>query len=299
MINWDQPQGYKPDGLGMTETELQEQIKLLPIKIANSEEDRANPNHSQKDGKFTSGHGGGSGKELQGWKYETLDERKSGRLAKFEKAKGAPLTESEKQDILDGMPRSKQLLRSPDGHISLLDTSSNGIPRSDFESLGKHADKLQADFPISDQFGSSVSVRVVKSNDIMQDLPASIKVDKDQYVAGDTVRGTGSIRLNERVYENTKPNAAGDTWAMPSSTKVDQPTYILHHEWGHATDKHSDSEVTKALEDFGGGGLSEYGKSSPREAYAEAFAEWTLSKGATSNKAAKDYAERFKWKAPK
>lgn len=59
MTNWDQPQGYKPDGLGMTEDELQEQIKLLPVKIANAEEGRANPNHDAK-GKFSSGgHGSG------------------------------------------------------------------------------------------------------------------------------------------------------------------------------------------------------------------------------------------------
>lgn len=96
---------------------------------------------------------------------------------------------------------------------------------------------------------------------------------------------------------------------MPESKKANHYRYTMFHEFGHMVSYvnhdvsftakkkflingkirkiHEDKRVQKDL--------SPYGRTNPWEGYAEAFAEWHLSKGKTKNKAAKAYAEYEGW----
>lgn len=115
--------------------------------------------------------------------------------------------------------------------------------------------------------------------------------DKFEFgVGGETTLATGYMRINEKTLKQA-------TWpGMPASADVSSALYVLAHEWGHsfptkedARDEHIHRESIKA------GGMTRYGKSAPVESYAEAFAEWILTRGQTTNPAAQAYAKRFKW----
>lgn len=148
------------------------------------------------------------------------------------------------------------------------------------EFLG-YVDRLQDNFPT----GRHMRIRVAASSEF------------GQGVGGETTLGTGSMYINENVLER-------DTWGgMPVSNNVSSGLYVLAHEWGHslstvdeAREKHVHDHAIEA------GGLTRYGRTgadgvrAPAEGYAEAFAEWALTDGNTTNPAALVYAERFKWR---
>lgn len=118
----------------------------------------------------------------------------------------------------------------------------------------------------------------------------------DKGVGGETTIGTGSMFLNETIMR------MGRWPGMPASKDVNSALYVLAHEWGHALstldeadDKHTHRHAIDA------GGMTRYGRTgsdgvlAPREGYAEAFAEWALTEGKTTNAAARVYAEKYKW----
>jgi hypothetical protein len=112
---------------------------------------------------------------------------------------------------------------------------------------------------------------------------------------GQTVHGEAFIQVKARVWGSNKTSADG---FMPAQDDHDRWEYVLAHEWGHAIDNASPLDQMLAQFDDHVHGLSAYGESSPREAYAEAFAEWYLTKGHTSNAAATFYANKFGWGEP-
>lgn len=77
---------------------------------------------------------------------------------------------------------------------------------------------------------------------------------------------------------------------------------VLTHEFGHSLDaglvsedRQRSSEADKALLD--NPSASTYGRSDPHEAYAEAFAQWELSSGKTTDPLAQALAKTEGWKA--
>jgi hypothetical protein len=118
-------------------------------------------------------------------------------------------------------------------------------------------------------------------------------------VGGDTQLGTGNIRLNAQIFGYPGSDWAGEAhWGggMPASGNVSISQYVLAHEWGHAVN----DEPFGAAPNYESAqarvaGMSDYGKSSPYEAYAEAFAEWSLTGGKTTNVAAQQYARDYGW----
>lgn len=86
-------------------------------------------------------------------------------------------------------------------------------------------------------------------------------------------------------------------WMMPIGKTTDPGEYVYTHEFGHQYDANNrrnggramyeNPEIKKTL--------STYGKTIPEEGYAEAFAEWHMSKGQTDNPAARAYAKQEKW----
>ena len=156
-----------------------------------------------------------------------------------------------------------------------------------------------------------------------------IKIDDALGIRGETSpEEPGIIHMNA-VYLNV-PNDASDNYAMPvgNVTGIDAGNeYTVTHEYGHLTSfahdmypKGVEHTPETAHENFNAPmgpmktafmsaqkvaanlppdqGLSEYGKSNPHEAYAECFAEWTLTGGKTTNPIARTYADRFHWDKP-
>jgi len=153
-------------------------------------------------------------------------------------------------------------------------------PEKQQEFLG-HVDYMQSRFPANRE----MAIRVASPSEFGWD------------VGGETTISTGHMRINEKVMLQ-------DFWpGMPVSKDVPSALYVLAHEWGHAfPDKH-DARNTHAHKDaVKAGGMSRYGthggtdaEGHAAEGYAEAFAEWSLSNGKTTNPAAQEYARRFKW----
>lgn len=93
------------------------------------------------------------------------------------------------------------------------------------------------------------------------------------------------------------------TWhsAVPASTT--EVEYYITHEWGHLREKLAGTfeidranEVIDALVERNGKAfLSEYGKTSAAEAYAESWADWVLNKGITDNPITNAMAKEFGW----
>lgn len=167
-------------------------------------------------------------------------------------------------------------------------TGTNGKP--DLK-LAEHVDDLQARFP------AQGSIHIHSDNT----LPS--------WVNGETDLATGHIRL-QRSLGNRKgfPGEEPD-WAIPMAGKVSNREYILTHEWGHRLEADAmkskqggPDHIVYKLFDVRiaarkAGGLSTYGDSDDHEGFAESFAEWALSRGRTTNPAARVYAETFGWEA--
>ena len=99
--------------------------------------------------------------------------------------------------------------------------------------------------------------------------------------------------------------ATKEGWLMPES--ADTLRYTVAHEYGHAVEytlpgyepkrrAHNRDwlkEMGEAADD-----MSEYGRTSNTEAFAEAFAEWFMSRGATNNRAAQWFANELGWRFP-
>lgn len=137
---------------------------------------------------------------------------------------------------------------------------------------------------------------------------------------GESLMGDGLIRLSSKVLREV---GYVDDF-MSQAQQVPYWRYALVHEWGHAVDEQgrraSGTTVANSTDDqfrvvqmertgrgrlwsgddgFGGRlDLSTYGRTNPDEGVAEAFAEWYLSGGKTTNEAARDYADYYEWPVP-
>jgi len=148
------------------------------------------------------------------------------------------------------------------------------------EFLG-YIDHMQSKFPANRE----LAIRVAPSSEFGWD------------VGGETTISTGHMRINERVLTQK-------IWpGMPISSNVPSALYVLAHEWGHAFPDKKDARNTHVHGDaVAAGGMTKYGRiggdgkeGNAAEGYAEAFAEWSLTDGKTTNLAALEYARRFHW----
>ena len=92
-------------------------------------------------------------------------------------------------------------------------------------------------------------------------------------------------------------------WSTPPDTRGSFHTTI--HEFGHATDFSRvdpawDAKSLAIYEEGMKNGTmpSGYSKDSHREAYAESFAQWVQTRGASTNPVVMKYAETFGWRKP-
>jgi hypothetical protein len=119
---------------------------------------------------------------------------------------------------------------------------------------------------------------------------------------GETLTGSATLSLSDALFPDhlgVGSFAGRRPGKMPSAADVTGLRYVLTHEWGHVvTPKETERPALRAAFEVYGEFLSEYGQTSEAEAYAEAFAEWVLTRGTTSNAGVQGYAKRFGWKVP-
>lgn len=130
-------------------------------------------------------------------------------------------------------------------------------------------------------------------------IPESDPVDKERQQAY-TIAGGNTIVINPRAFQGSIEKSGFTT---PHQRDVPYYVWALVHEYGHTLYPH-EHEDTQPIWDVAmaaskvddGRGMSEYGMmGGPHEIFAEAFAEWFVSKGDTTSEYAKMFAERFGW----
>lgn len=90
---------------------------------------------------------------------------------------------------------------------------------------------------------------------------------------------------------------------MPTNEQLPAIDFVAAHEWGHLVLFPIRKQLITSLsrkqivfDILFGDSMSSYGKTSPDEALAEAFAEWHLSKGKTENHITQDIAKLAGWR---
>jgi hypothetical protein len=104
-------------------------------------------------------------------------------------------------------------------------------------------------------------------------------------------------RLTGEEFIEIRQGDIGRTVNMPVCMDVPVWKYTMAHEWGHMFDNRSymeqqDQYISPKAK---AKNMSAYGRSSPREAYAEAFAQYFLTGGSIKLSTVKWYAEQNAW----
>ena len=113
---------------------------------------------------------------------------------------------------------------------------------------------------------------------------------------------TRSFMWLNSEFDMSAPYAYSNGYKMLVDRATQQVTYTLTHEWGHVIEEGSvwnvapaNARVKTVIGKEGTKFLSGYGKTERAEAYAECFAQWTLTKGKTSNPLVIKMAKEFNW----
>lgn len=131
------------------------------------------------------------------------------------------------------------------------------------------------------------------------DVPTTVFIDNiDDGSYGMTVRGKPVMMIDA-----VRAKDVGETGEfMPSAfMHKDGIQYVIAHEWGHVIDtRSSDDVVEHDIVKVNGvwkqiDGMSSYGKTDPREGFAEAFADFYITDGKSNNPATKAYVEEEGW----
>jgi hypothetical protein len=178
--------------------------------------------------------------------------------------------------------------------ITVADHSTAGIGTSRLENLARVVWTLRTAYP-----SKARSVTVVDETDKNVAMDTFDRMtDPEAYVGGSTNNNTRHVALNIRSWLNPWSQSKAPEKFMPMSGRTPVWEYTVTHEWGHASDPVMATDLEAKVGESVFRYLSYYGQESPEEAYAEAFAEWVLSKGRTRNVAARTYALSFHWGYP-
>ena len=112
--------------------------------------------------------------------------------------------------------------------------------------------------------------------------------------------------VREAMVERMVEKYVADEAVMPHFSAPLEERLTLHttvHEFGHATDNYlrypEAKQMQRDLFDKWKSELpSRYAQALPQEAYAECFAQWTLTRGETTNPAVRAYADAYGWRKP-
>jgi predicted HAD superfamily phosphohydrolase YqeG len=189
-----------------------------------------------------------------------------------------------------------------------ISAESKQLVLDDVDNLMKRNPVEQMDVEIVSSFGNAPLPMGIKPAGYTTNDGLRIVIHKDY--AFDRV--TGQDKAEFGIVK------ADPKWHMPvSNTTASNASYTMAHEWGHAfqtqasksgfkggIDKFNESVLSREtkiyeviLKGTGQGGfMSNYGKKSTSEGYAEAFAEFHLTGGSTDNPVVAGMAKEFGWK---
>lgn len=246
--------------------------------------------HHGKDGKFApgSGGGGGSGSSDSGSKGSGVSGKAS--LGTWPSSKGRNITVVAKTNRgsvkVDGI-KAKAVYEV---------TAANGNKIRLYDKTGEagkyYKDLLNNHARMNEMYPKPV-------HNIIITKPTK-GLDKRDFSSVNSQRNETYINSHLLGFD-IKAIRAG--YLMPSarSGNTKNMDYLLTHEYGHHVDfsKHVDGDNHSASPLYGDPAfktaLSTYGKKSPIEAYAEAFAEWHYTRGRTQNPAAVALARYEGW----
>lgn len=130
--------------------------------------------------------------------------------------------------------------------------------------------------------------------------------DVHDTIASDTIMFQSPLGANV-ITVNSDPEVWSES-AREQFGKIAMPQmaagyaqYLMAHEYGHVRmalgddNRREVARIGGAIVNNGGMDMSEYGLSNQAEAHAEAFAEWTMSGGQTTNRSARLYARDLRW----
>lgn len=146
--------------------------------------------------------------------------------------------------------------------------------------------RLQEQSPVKD-------LRVEFSDAPWRDHAADVSGDAKAFV----MRGEKTINIKPQYATGEKMMDVDDGFFMPAAKGTDQLDYVITHEYGHVRDRRNRGEVNNdRYDNFAGSRyLSKYGQTNEYEAYAESFAEYSLTGGKTTNPAVLYYANKYFW----
>lgn len=132
---------------------------------------------------------------------------------------------------------------------------------------------------------------------------------------GSAILGDAKIFIKPDVAKDLNPLPKEIGFKMPMIAKVPHRDYTLTHEWGHSIDiggrfgrttsiqnretMAKIKKLKKQYADVPDAFVSEYAQTNTKEFYAEMYAEWILTKGATANPLVRAMAKEFGWNKPK
>jgi hypothetical protein len=170
-----------------------------------------------------------------------------------------------------------RMSKSTDGYAEMAQGGNSGMPK-----VTLRGEYYKGEATIAENHFAQVQDMI---NQTFKDRPAEWRADV-------TLRAQQTW-LEEQA---TNPN-----WS--SSTEARASQHIAVHEFGHATDSYYWDAQAKVLSDrlyktYEDSLPSSYAKTNAREAYAESFAQWVLTRGTTVNEAVLEYARVFGWRKP-
>lgn len=250
-----------------------------------------NPYHSPKTGEFTTGPGGAAGYVPGKWHSATDEERLKAVADMWEPVvrdvnwfKSPRPSKRKIREIAEERARSALEYRDEkilvNGPHWIIAESKAGASDAEMRRVAKAVDGLQTRNPIPK--GGSVNLVIADSWRMS--------------AYGETETYSGRIRLSSFTLTEG-PAPKGSTQWMPTAQRVPNAEYTLAHEWGHAVSKSwDDDRKLGTLWNGNDPNMSDYGRTSPYEAQAEAFAEWYLTNGKTTNSTVLKYATTYGWK---
>jgi hypothetical protein len=150
-------------------------------------------------------------------------------------------------------------------------------------------------------------LRVRVNNTDLDEIFKSYAPEKRRRVLAAANRGSifGSemwVRPGSINIDLVDPKSNG-FWFSAVPAKTTKVEYTITHEWGHLREKlagtfevkPADKVIEGIIKKNGKAFLSEYGKTSAAEAYAESWADWVINKGITDNPITNAMAREFGW----
>lgn len=275
---WEEPETKQPTASaeGSTHTQQEERrITIAPVKPTEPQPEPEVPEKLHQSDGYSPGN----------WQVHDDLEARIREMQDNIRTLNPALSDKENREFAEklvaGTTEEGETIYKNGPHEVIFAGSGTLTPEQQQEFLG-YVDHMQTKFPS----GREMAIRVAPSSEFGWDT------------GGETTISTGHMRINERVIKEK-------IWSgMPVSKGVPSALYVLAHEWGHAFPEKADArnvEVHNHAVHLGD--MSRYGTTGgdgkeghAAEGYAEAFAEWALSEGKTTNQAAQEYARRFHWR---